>query len=262
MAKRGESFRREAKLRIIEYLIGRDCASPSELAEALGVSRVTVSALLDDLVDAELLSRLGERAYSILTGAKALLLRMGAESAEIITLELCGGKAQRTHLRMLESMSYTDNAARLLSMSERYAAELSVEGYKLYCAVICYGELPDRSIPKSFTRLSGDELLAKGLAKESGALLYIDGASRSSYLLLEGRIVSSGRVSERVASEMRGALGIIKPQRVVLVGADEATRRTAEQAVRAVRAEFSYIEDSALRPDERAAALELMAKLI
>ena len=116
MAKRGEIFRREAKLRIIEYLIGRDCASPSELAEALCVSRVTVSALLDELVDAKVLTRLGERAYSLPTGAKALLLKMGAESAEIITLDLCGGKLQRTSLRILESMSYADNAARLLGI--------------------------------------------------------------------------------------------------------------------------------------------------
>ena len=51
MAQRGEVFRKEAKRRIIEYLIGREGASPSELAEAVGVSRVTLSILLDELVD-------------------------------------------------------------------------------------------------------------------------------------------------------------------------------------------------------------------
>jgi DNA-binding MarR family transcriptional regulator len=262
MAQRGAIFRREAKLRIIEYLIGRTDASPSEIAEAIGVSRVTVSSLIDELVESNLLRRQSDRSCSLLTSGRAAMLRMGFESAEIITFDLCGEDVQRVQMRLIASMSYTDNAARLLSIAERHAAEISAEGCEPYCAVICYGELSQRGIPKSFDLFSGKELLARGLSHYDGALLYLDAADRSSYLLLDGRTVASGRISEKVASEMRSALGLIKPQMVMLAGADEATRLGAENAALFRGAEFSFISPSELRPDERAALLMLMEKRI
>ena len=262
MAQRGEAFRKEAKRRIIEYLVGREGASPSELAEAVGVSRVTLSILLDELVDKGVLTRQGERSYSLLSDSVAVLLRMGIESAEIITVDLCGREVRRNKMSLVPSMSYADNAARLLSIAERHAAELSAEGREPYCAVICYGELSQRGIPKSFELFSGKELLERGLSHYDGALLYLDGTDRTSYLTLNGRTVASGRISEKVASEMRSALGLIKPQRVILAGADEAMRASAESATVFRGAEFSFIPPSELRPDERAALLMLMEKRI
>ena len=86
MAKRGEIFRRETKICLLDHLIGRAAASPSELSDVLGVSRVTLSLLLDELVDRGLLTRQSERSYSLLPSSRAVLLRMGTESAEIITM--------------------------------------------------------------------------------------------------------------------------------------------------------------------------------
>ena len=262
MAKRGEIFRRETKICVLDRLIGRAAVSPSELSDALGVSRVTLSLLLDELVDSGLLTRQSERSYSLLPSGRAVILRMGVESAELITTDLCGASVQRTPMKLIASMSYTDNAARLLNIAERHAAEISAEGCEPYCALICYGELPERSIPKSFSLLSGEEVLSKGLSRYDGAVLYLDGADRTSYLTLDGRMVASGRMSEKVASEMRSALGLMKPQRVMLAGADETTRESAENAVLFRGAEFSFIEPSELRPDERAALLSLMEKRI
>jgi DNA-binding transcriptional ArsR family regulator len=262
MAQRGEAFRREAKRRIIEYLIGREGASPSELAEAVGVSRVTLSILLDELVDKGVLTRQGERSYSLLSDSVAVLLRMGIESAQIITVDLCGREVRRNKMSLVPSMSYADNAARLLGIAERYASELSLDGREIYCAFIYYGKLSLRSVPKRFSFISGDELLASGLSEYSGATLYIDGADRASYLLLDGRIVASGRISELLASEMRSALGLIKPQRVILAGADEAMRASAESATVFRGAEFSFIPPSKLCPDERAALIGMIAELI
>jgi DNA-binding Lrp family transcriptional regulator len=262
MAQRGAIFRREAKLRIIEYLIGRTDASPSEIAEAIEVSRVTASLLIDELVESGMIVRQSERSCSLLSNGRAVMLRMGVASADIITFGLCGGDVQRVQMRLIASMSYADNAARLLSIAERHAAELSAEGREPYCAVIFYGELPTRSIPKSFSLLSGEDLLARGLSHYDGAVLYLDGADRTSYLTLDGRMVASGRMSERVANEMRSALGLMKPRKVILAGADEATRASAENATLFRGAEFSFIGPSELRPDERAALLMLMEKRI
>ena len=119
-----------------------------------------------------------------------------------------------------------------------------------------------RSVPKRFSIISGDELLASGLSEYSGATLYIDGADRASYLLLDGKIVASGRISDLLASEMRSALGLIKPQRVILAGADEAMRASAESATVFRGAEFSFIPPSKLCPDERAALIGMIAELI
>ena len=265
MAKRGESFRKEAKIRIFEYLIGRSASSTSELAEALGVSRVTALSLLDSLVESGDITKQGERVYSLRTDVRMVLLKIGNESAEIITTDLCGESLQRTPVRLISSMSYEDNCARLMSMTERYADELVAQGYEPYCALICYGELSRRGIPGRFLLLSGRDVLAHGLCRlygDEAAVAYIDGDDASSYLCFGNQVVSSGKCTGEIADDLSAAMRIFPVQRVLLAGAPTGARRSIGSALFNARVEFSFIDASELRPDERTAMLRIMADRI
>lgn len=266
MAKRGDNFRREIKLRIVSLLLDRKSASASALANGLGVSRVTLSLLLEELVDEGLLCREeGERAYSFADGVEALFLKMGRSSAEIVCFSLADREINRTSLPLIPSMSYYDNAARLIGIAELYLRERSSLGKRMVPALIYGGGALDIGVPKDFTALDTREMIALGIEEKygsDGAVLYIDATDGASYLLRAGEAILSGSCVDISEKELCSAFKIMTPDRVVLVGTDEGTRRSTERAAAKCRAQFCALDSEALRPDERAALLGIIEKKI
>lgn len=263
MAKRGEIFRKETKIRIISYLLDSRTASVSELSEALEVSRVTISDLMDELVDARIVHKASERSYSLLGEIAAVMLKLGISNAELVTVFFDCAEVKRTAMKLSPSMSYTDNAARLLGIAEKYSAELKAQGKKVCCALICREEINSRTLPSAFSLFSSDPLIASGVAEKcDGAVAYIDLADRFTCLSKNGTPILRGRCPDDPAGDLCSALEIFKPDRVLISGADASTRKVVAKALATKKTELLFFRKEELYPDERAALLALIEKRI
>lgn len=263
MAQRGEQFRKETKEGAISCLLDLRTVSLSELSGVLGVSRVTLASLLDELVDIGVLCRPSERAYAISKRQVAVLLKLGGESAEIATVLLGESRVERTPLKLSPSMTYADNAARLLGIADRHALDLQKEGKEVGRAIVCRRGLARQGFPKSVPIFFSEELVAQGIGeKHEGSVLYIDDADNAAYLSHDGKALLSGEYSENAAQALRALSSVLKPDRVVLTGTDEGTRRSTEVLAAEKSIGFSFIESSDIRPDERAALLGIIGKNI
>lgn len=264
MARRGENFRKEVKLAVCSYILKRRTATLTELSTALSVSRVTLSGLLDELVERGALARDDRRAY-YLRSREAVLLKVGINRAQIVRTDLRDATVQRTQMKLLPSMSYEDNVVRLSGMAERYISELSNDIEEPDCALICYGNLKGRGIPKAFTYLDGDKALARGLSArygESATLLYLDIADKHSCLSYGGKALATGVCSDKPEVQLKTALSLVKPQRLSVTNADRERRAAIERVALDRGLTVSFEEENEIYPDEYAALIKLLEKYL
>ena len=265
MAKRGDVFRSEMKLRIISYILKNGKASFSALAAELSVSRVTLSSLIEELIDREIICGPHERSYAFNESLEAVMLKIGRSTAEITCFSFGDMSLKRISLRQIPSMSYSDNVARLLGTTEEYANELILDGKKLLRVLVCYDKLTVKSIPPQFSLFDGKSLVALGSEKKYSAdeaVLYLDAHDGVSYLSLSGNSVLRGSCDELSENKLAVALSFMNPDRVALAGADSAFKKSAELAALKSRVRLSIIDENELRPDELAALLKVMEKQI
>lgn len=268
MQKRGTLARAAAERRALSLLLERTPCSLAELAKAAGVSRPTAYAIVEELDGMGLLRRDGgaEKGISLRPEQKFIFLKLYSESAELVCYSPSRA-AERTAMAFVPSMEYGENAARLASIAERYAAELRDAG-ELRACVICRSGAPDLVLPKIFGRaLCSDELLSESVgdiyAKKS--LLYLDGVAGRAVLTYGKSLLSSVELDgKRLCDKLSKLLELCPPNiiaqrsRCGSRGGDESAE--IAELCRAHGSEFLLFDDRGLLPDEKEAALRLMLR--
>ena len=252
----------DIKRKIVELLLAHGELRRAELAEATGLGRDRLRALVDGLVKQGSAVKAG-RALKLSPQRALVLTKLHPTVAELVVIRGDGALISRDKLLFAKALSYDDNCARAISMTNRF-----LDGYERryktvdVCLTYDKRELKPYIVPKLYRHvILREELLAGGARRLGEAVLY---ASRETDTLA---VAYSGRVPkglcpfrEDVLDELNGALAVIAPD-AVAVDREAMESCPSIETVCTKQGTALVIEDkSALRIDETELLVRMLSK--
>lgn len=269
MDKRGADARKEVKMNIVANLMLWGESTLSNLAKAVNTSRVTVSALVDELITSEIVCKLGERRYSLREKMNFLILKV-FDGHALIVAYCTDGDVRRKTIQFVDSMTQDGNIMHAASTVERYSEHIDLGGAALvYCK-----DMPSCALPHIFGAVcERDHTIAVTLDLRTEfrgkTVLYVDVCEESTILCRAGEKICGGRIRRNnMENELFPVLDVIVPDILVfdvssITDTEEFnTTDSLKSFCRDNNIALHIVNKDSLAPDEYSAVLAIVEKML
>lgn len=269
MDGRGTAARRKIKLDIIGFLTLSGGLCLAELEEKLNVSRVTLSNILNELVDADFLIR-DKRIYSLKRGTVIIILRVGTDGGQIVIFSF-GGKCERISLKYSPALDAYGNYSRFAMMADKYADSRNNGENRIYRGIIF--DIPDDRTYESYEKVQFPPSVcekarradliaefAKDTLKEK-SVLFLDTVSGTSFMCMDGKRSECVVSKEITLKSVGNLLSLVKPS-VIMADTDvdfgNGLKSMLKSMLKSKTPELRILDKGTLTPDE----IKMMERMI
>ena len=209
-----------AELEIMRTLLALRRANTAELARATGIGRPTVVNALELLVKKGVLTRSKSKSFSIAEDIYFVILEFSPDFAQTVEYSVSDGAVRRSALKLVPSMSESDNSARLAGLVERHIDKLCESGKRVFASVVT--EEDGVRLPRCYSlQMKRSQLVERYLqsVSERASVLYLSLETGRSYLYSNSSYIGCGRPQGKAdAARMDTLFSFFLPDTVIFDG--------------------------------------------